>query len=72
MSIPIGKKGFIVNEEVPEPYIIVQDELNNTGGYLVLVSATGDFVNGYDYWVLQGDLEKFFEEAKWEVTWSKD
>ncbi|MDX1932940.1 MAG: hypothetical protein SFU56_10075 [Capsulimonadales bacterium] len=70
-NIPVGVKGRILNEGEAEPYVLVQDDVYNTGGYLVLTSDTWDFTsnNGHDYWVLKDELEDFFQEAMWQIDW---
>ena len=71
MTIPINIKGYILDSDEREPYIIVQDDLANTGGYLILQSNHLDFTTGtgHDCWVLKDDLEDFFHETGWEVEW---
>jgi hypothetical protein len=73
-NIPIGVKGRIRNDGVSEPYLLVQDDLSNTGGYLILTSASSDvgtdLGEGYDYWVLGNELEHFFQDSGWQVDWS--
>lgn len=67
--IPIGRKGFIRNEGVLEPYILIQDDRENTGGYYVYKYASSDMVNGFDDWVLEGELEDYFRDSGWQVDW---
>ena len=69
MAIPINSKGRILNPQTKEDYIVVQDDLGNTGGYLVLQSDTADFTTGYDFWVCKDELEEFFHETGWDVEW---
>lgn len=73
MNIPIGVIGHILNAEAHESYVLVQDVLNSTGGYLILTSDNPNFVgNAYDSWVLKDDLEACFLENDWQVEWSAD
>ncbi len=74
MPVPIGIKGFITNSGVREPYVFVQDDLANTGGYLILTSSKPDFSSGFDStgfddWTPKDDLEGYFEEANWVIEW---
>ena len=71
--IPIGVKGRILNAGVLEPYILVEDDFDDTGGYLVLMSEDPEFKKGtgHDYWVLKEDLEAYFQETGWQVEWSE-
>ncbi len=69
MTIPIGVIGRILNAGMQEPYILVQDDLSNTGGYLVLQSNDPAFITGHDSWVLENELYEFFRDSGWEIEW---
>lgn len=48
----------------------VIDDSVNTGGYLVLVFCEQDKESGWDSWVeTLEDLDAFFEESGWVVSW---
>ena len=69
MNIPIGKIGQIINSDTEEQYIKVEDDLKNTGGYLIWRSANLDFVQAYDGWTPKADLQAYFEESRWQIKW---
>ena len=70
--IKIGKKGKIIKGEELGNYILIQDDKENSGGYLILLKdETLD--RGFDYWVENYEmLEKFFDQSQWVVDWLKD
>ena len=72
MPIPIGRKGRITNPGVSEPYILVEDDIENTGGYLILTSNNADFTSGFDGWASQNDLEQYIKESGYTIDWSQD
>ena len=77
MTIPIGVAGRILNPEPgeeKEPYVLVQDDGERTGGYLIFSCSTPSFdvAPVYDSWVLKEDLEAYFAEDGWEIEWSED
>ena len=69
--VEIGKRGRIQNGEYAGWDIIIEDDAENTGGYLVLISAGhGKPREGYDDWVeTKDDLGKYMEESGWIVDW---
>ena len=51
-------------------FVKIQDDSENTGGYLILLSDRDDFSSGSDDWVEDSKaLEQYFEESEWEVNW---
>lgn len=68
--IEIGRVGKIVSGEQTGDYILVQDNLAETGGYLILLGDDPAFKTGGDYWVGREDLEKAFMQRKWTVDWN--
>ncbi|MCW3059980.1 MAG: hypothetical protein JWQ02_1801 [Capsulimonas sp.] len=71
MSIPIGKKGFITNPGEVAPYILLEDDRANTGGYFVWTTDTPDFSGKicYDTWYLPEDIEYVLAESNREIIW---
>jgi hypothetical protein len=56
-------------------YIKIQEDFENSGGYLILVSDDQNFLSdkGFDYWVEKYDnLIGFFEESNWKIEWIND
>jgi len=72
MSVLINKTGLINSGEYTGRYVKVQDDTDNTGGYLVLLSKSKDFTSedGFDDWVESlDDLEGYFDERGWQIIW---
>jgi hypothetical protein len=70
MTIPVGTIGRIISGSERGQYVKVQEDADNTGGYLILVSSDLYFTSGGDYWVEKEEmLAKFFEELGG-VVWS--
>lgn len=68
--IKIGNIGRILKGDNVGFFIKVQDDSENTGGYLILQSKSDDFTSGFDDWVENSRaLEQFFKESKWEIDW---
>lgn len=67
--IPIGKKGRITKGKSTGWLVLVQDDSVETGGFFIL--KTNDILNeAWDDWVENRDsLEKYFQEAGWEIEW---
>jgi len=67
--IPIGKKGKITNGPLKDWMITVQEDKDNTGGFLILLTKNEE---QYDEWANDlKDLEKLFAKRAWEVAWEK-
>jgi len=67
--IEIGRKGKILQGRKIGNYVIIQDDIENTGGYLILTSPESDFLQGFDDWVEKEDLEAYVKESNWEIEW---
>jgi hypothetical protein len=68
----INTIGKILEGENKGHYVLIQDDFQNTGGYLILISNESSFTSddGIDYWVeTLEDLNNFFEESKWKINW---
>lgn len=70
MEIKIGPIGRIVMGDELGSYVKVLDDSENTGGYLILISAHQDMSDGGDNWVEDQDmLERYFSESQWVIDW---
>lgn len=73
-TIKINVIGKILEGDNKGWYVRVEEDFENTGGYLILVSERNDFLStqGYDYWVEKYEnLIGFFQESKWQIEWIK-
>lgn len=71
-NIKINIIGKILEGDNKSWYLLVQEDFENTGGYLILISKDVDFSSGdgCDYWVEKySDIIGFFEESKWKIQW---
>jgi hypothetical protein len=69
--IEIGRLGKIVSGDDAGDYILVQDQLTETGGYLILLGHDPALTSGGgDYWVERHQLEKAFKQKRWTVDWN--
>ena len=65
----IGKKGRIRNGKYAGFFVRIEDDSQNTGGYLILRWQDVPSV-GYDHWVENlADLEQYMNEAGWDIEW---
>jgi hypothetical protein len=67
----IGVVGRITAGKEQGSFVRVEDDTQNTGGFLILIAADADFLEGgSDYWVEDRDsLEQFARESDWVVEW---
>ena len=67
-NIPIGKTGLILSGEHKNWHIRVEPAAK--GGHLILFMSQDDPKSrGYDHWVLENELEKYFDELNIEIRW---
>jgi hypothetical protein len=67
--IEINKRGIIRSGDYQGWTVFIQDDSENTGGFLILIEQGTE---GYDDWVEdRASLEKYFEETNWVVDWEK-
>ncbi len=75
MEIKIGQKGLIIEGDTKGWYVRVDDDSNNTGGFLILTNPDPDMssIMGHDNWVENEEsLRSFFLESFWIIDWSID
>ena len=65
--IPIGKNGLVLNGDYKDWYIRIEPA--NKGGNLILYikDPTNPKSEGYDHWIEEEKLGKYFDEAKLEI-----
>jgi hypothetical protein len=71
MNIKIGKKGLIKSGDYEGWHVTIQDDAENSGGYLVLIQSP-DKSNpiGYDDWVENKEyLNKYIRDSNWTIDW---
>ncbi len=75
MDIRFNILGIIKNGVNPEEkFIKIIDDKENTGGFLILLSETGnfDFPYGYDEWAENLEtLQKYLLESNWIIEWKE-
>ena len=72
--IEINVIGKILEGDTKNWFVLVKEDFDNTGGYLIFISKDKTFASGegLDYWVEKYDnLIGFFEESKWKIEWVK-
>lgn len=70
--IKINVIGKIIEGDNKGWYVLIQEDFENTGGYLILISKDPSFQSGLgcDYWVEKyRNLVGFFNESRWQVHW---
>ena len=74
-EIEIGKTGLILEGVKKGWYVYIQDDCNDTGGFLILKFSSLDPDNkiGFDDWVETfEDLQAYFQESSWKIKWLKE
>jgi hypothetical protein len=70
VPIPIGQKGRIIEGEEAGSYIKVIDDVDATGGFLILISKSADMSSVHDSWVInKSALSEYFNESDWISEW---
>lgn len=70
--IKINVIGKILEGDNENWYVLIKEDFENTGGYLILISKDPDFISieGCDYWVEKySNLRGFFDESNWKIQW---
>ena len=67
----IGRKGKILTGSHAGNFVLVQDDRESTGGYLVLISPDVNFKGqGFDNWVENIEqLKQLFSQFEWQIEW---
>ena len=69
-EIKVNRYGRIINGDYKGWSVFIQDDKENTGGYLILISQSKNSNIGYDDWVENYEnLKQYFLESKWEIEW---
>ena len=72
IKVKINKYDKIIKGDYEGQFIFIQDDKENTGGYLILISKEKKSDIGYDSWVEKyEDLKQYFLESKWKIEWEK-
>lgn len=71
-EIKINSKGVILEGDNKGWHVFIEDDAENTGGYLILKTSQ-DLNEGYDNWVENlDDLQSYFQESNWKIKWLDD
>ncbi len=72
-KIPTEVVGEILEGDSSGCFVLVKDDSNNTGGYIIQVAEDVNMkINGYDYWAEDQDkLHAIFQESNWKINWQK-
>ncbi|GEP40878.1 hypothetical protein BGE01nite_01690 [Brevifollis gellanilyticus] len=69
-EIQIGVKGRILEGDEAGHFILVQNDEENTGGFLILTASDEEMIEGHDAWVEDyKQLEAYFDESHWKIDW---
>ena len=71
-QIKTGCYGEILEGEPKNWFVFIQDDAVNTGGYLILFSASTNPTDsrGFDIWMENfHDVEDCFSEKGWKIKW---
>lgn len=70
MQVPVARTGKILAGDEAGWFIKVIDDKADSGGFLILTSATPTFTSVFDNWVDSHDaLVGYFLEAGWKIEW---
>ena len=73
MTTPLERIGRITNSPDVGQFVLVCDDRERTGGFLIFQSSAPDIFSApkvFDSWVVRrDDLDTFFSEASWDVEW---
>jgi hypothetical protein len=71
-QILIDVRGRILRGRGAGQFLTVEDQTEQTGGYLIVLEPDYQGKNGSDVWVEKANLARAFEEIGWEVPWTHD
>ena len=70
LDIRIGQVGKIAAGDQRGWYVRVDDDAENTGGYLILTCKTPDMADCFDGWAEdKKSLEQYFLGMGWRILW---
>ena len=70
MDIKIGQVGQITAGDDVGKYVKVVEDLESTGGYLILTAGEADMCDGFNSWVEnRAALVQYFAESGWSIDW---
>ena len=70
-NIKVGVPGKVLAGDDIGSWVRIDDDSENTGGFLIHVSPNPDYTGGSEDWVENyEDLVGYFEESGWEIIWS--
>ena len=76
IEIPLERIGRIVTSSEAGHFVLVRDDQERTGGFLILQSLAPNIFSAaevFDSWVEhREDLPRFFLESDWNVEWQPD
>lgn len=76
MDIKFNTQGTILNGRHPEEkFVKILDDKENTGGFIVLLSESGNFSfpHCYDDWVEDLEsLQQYLQEVGWVINWVQE
>ena len=64
--------GVIVAGRWEGQSIVVEDQRNETGGYLIVIGPNSGGEQSGDMWIEAEKLEDAFEDAGWQIEWTGD
>lgn len=73
LDIRVGQVGRIAAGDQRGWYLRVDDDAENTGGFLILTCRTPDMTDCFDGWAEnKQSLEQYFIESGWRILWITD
>lgn len=71
-KIEVNRMGRIVTGDDAGCWVKVEDDRENTGGYLIHQGMDSTFTRGSDSWVESREvLEGYFKESGWKIEWQQ-
>jgi len=70
MQTPINTIGKILEGDDAGFFVKIQHDVEDTGGFLILVSEDKTFEKGFDDWVQDTEsLQGYIAESQWVIDW---
>jgi hypothetical protein len=67
--IPINKTGRVINEPAAGKFVMILDDEERTGGYLVLMADNPEFRPCFDDWIQKYQLQEYMDARGWQIEW---